>query len=406
MWTEPTKNPEPTKYNVCTLVERLSAAVPEALRILPRGPIKLLGEVIAIRRTDSFIELTLLDAKDEDETTAFAARLPPSFERIPEKGKVAGLIGHLEADDDGTEFEFFLRVIDVDKHNSDGRLFERRTRCLQRLIDQVSTRKVTRLPMPLRRVALVTGHASRAKRDFQERLHRNCKKGRIEVDVVSVRLRDPASIAAGIRRAAQDEKVDAIVIARGGGPVCELHRFSRPDVLEAIADAVCRKYVLTAIGHTEDQTLADQLASHVEGVPASAAVYLLSQCSKFRYQVEHGPRTATHAAPQVAEAANGHKGDSAPPVCQAARATVVSRVRSWLSRWTRRAVIFGAGATIGLLAAPAVKPHRNPVPAESQTEAQLLPSPPPVPGDGAGTRPAKVHRKSGPGPAQETRPSR
>jgi hypothetical protein len=163
-----------------------------------------------------------------------------------------------------------------------------------------------------------------------------------------------------------------VVVARGGGPAYELHQFNQPCVLDAIAEAVCRKFVVTAIGHTEDETLADKLASRAEAVPATAALFLVSQRIKFQEETgrQVSPRPDRKATPTVA-------GDVQPPAAltPAAPAKVgaarLQRLRAWLLRWTRRAAIFGAGATVGMVAAPALRPQKM----SPQTDIQSAPMP-------------------------------
>ena len=199
--------------------------------------------------------------------------------------------------------------------------------------------------MPLRKVALVTGPNTRAEYDFRSRL----TGGRATVDVrlFPVHLRDATDIAEGIRRAADDEEVDAIVIMRGGGAPYDLHHFNQPMVLEAIAAAACRKFVLTAIGHAQDETLADRLASHSEPVPTAAATYLNRRLFE---HCEKAPRDAVSRRTDVSRARGVRRWPNQ---------RVVPRIRNWFRRWIRRTTIFAVGVLFGAFASPAFLFHTS-----------------------------------------------
>ena len=169
----------------------------------------------------------------------------------------------------------------------------------------------------------------------------------MDVRLFPVRLRDAADIAEGIRRAADDEEVDAIVVTRGGGAPYDLHHFNQPIVLEAIAAAVCRKFVLTAIGHAQDETLADQLASHSEPVPTDAATYLNRRLFE---QYEKAPRDAVSRRTDATRARGArrwptHRG--------------VPRIRNWIRRWIQRTTIFAVGVAFGAFVSPTFLFHTS-----------------------------------------------
>jgi hypothetical protein len=328
---------EPFKYNTNTLVDKIATAIPSFLGSLPEDEIRVLGEVIAIRKASAFMEITLLDPTDG--ATSFSARLPPGLPP-PSLGYVVGVTGRLDVKCDGPTMEVFLQGSTLDQSTSPGRNHVVREDCLVRLLAQIDGAKVRTLAMPLRRIGLVTGANTRAEYDFRTRLTGG--RFRVEVKLFPVRLRDAADIADGIERAGNDDDVDAIVIARGGGAPYDLHHFNQPQVLEAIATAVCQKFVLTAIGNAQDETLADQLASHSEPVPTAAATYLNRQYFEF----EKGLRDA------------GARPTSAPWDSRPKRGPV-SRIKSWFRLWLRRATIFTLGALTGTLAVPPFLAHFN-----------------------------------------------
>ncbi|MCY4068635.1 MAG: exodeoxyribonuclease VII large subunit [Acidimicrobiaceae bacterium] len=77
----------------------------------------------------------------------------------------------------------------------------------------------------------------------------------------------PESIAAAI--AAVSDRVDVVVLARGGGSRSDLAAFDHPLVAHAVAG--CRRPVFTGIGHETDRSAADETAHTSCSTPTAAA---------------------------------------------------------------------------------------------------------------------------------------
>jgi hypothetical protein len=325
---------EPPMYNTNKLVDKILATRPGFLASLPSHEIKVLGELIAIQKTSAFMDLTLLDAKDG--ATCFSARLPPDHSP-PSLGYVVGVTGRLDVKCDGSTMEVFLQGSAFDQYPSHNHAD--RMACFARLLTQVKDTKLKKLAMPIRCIGLVTGPNTRAEFDFRKRIEHGPTKA--EVKLFPVHLRNAADIADGINRAGENDEVDVIVITRGGGSPYDLHRFSQPQVLEAIATAVRRKFVLTAIGHTQDETLSDRLASYSETVPTAAAVYINHQ------YYEHKKKQVGMVEGLGTAAWNERVHNR----------SLISRARSWFRRWLRRTIIFTLGAIVGAFAGPPFLSH-------------------------------------------------
>ena len=132
-----------------------------------------------------------------------------------------------------------------------------------------TARKRTMPSFP-RRVALVSARGKGAE-DFLTTMARRAPH--IEIDVVETRVQgDGAQMdIAEALDAASRLNVDAIVLARGGGSYEDLFPFNLEPVVRAIVRA--KLPVLTAIGHTDDHHLADDVADRVAETPSNAANY-------------------------------------------------------------------------------------------------------------------------------------
>jgi hypothetical protein len=153
--------------------------------------------------------------------------------------------------------------------------------------------------------------------------------------------------------------VEAIVVVRGGGSPFDLHRFDQPEVLEAIAGAVCSgSFVLVAIGHAQDEPLANQIASHSEATPTAAATYLNKLL--YREEAEESARDLASSIDDVAPARSRR-----PP----SRKGLLQRAADRVGRWLRWTVIFGVGVLVGALVVssfPFLPGRKQPSPAVEQ----------------------------------------
>lgn len=129
-------------------------------------------------------------------------------------------------------------------------------------------RAVPELP---RRVALISARG-KAMQDFVETIQRNVPF--VEVTFIEARVQGSGAeieIAAALD-AASKTNPDAIVLTRGGGSYEDLFPFNLEPVVRAIVRA--RAPVLTAIGHSGDHHLADDVADMTFGTPSLAAEHI------------------------------------------------------------------------------------------------------------------------------------
>lgn len=136
------------------------------------------------------------------------------------------------------------------------------------LFELTRKRTITRFP---RRVALVSARG-RGADDFETTLRE--KSPNVAVKFVETRVQGDGAeidIADAIDRASRED-VDAIVLLRGGGSYEDRYPFNTEAVVRAIVRA--RHPIITAIGHTGDRHLADEVADEVFKTPTAAAEYI------------------------------------------------------------------------------------------------------------------------------------
>lgn len=125
------------------------------------------------------------------------------------------------------------------------------------------------------RIALLTAAGSRAQTDFLDEL--KISKLSFQVTLFDCHMqgekveRDITKALAEIS-ADGESSFDCVVITRGGGSRLDLRWFDNLEIGKSIA--YCTLPVLTAIGHFEDISIADEVASVAEKTPTGAARFL------------------------------------------------------------------------------------------------------------------------------------
>ena len=127
-----------------------------------------------------------------------------------------------------------------------------------------------RLPFLPQRIGLITGRASAAERDVLMNTRRRWPS--VDFRVINVPVQGPTAVPQiidALKVLDNDDTVEVIVLARGGGSVEDLLPFSD----EALCRAVfgCRTPVVSAIGHETDAPLIDYVADVRASTPTDAA---------------------------------------------------------------------------------------------------------------------------------------
>jgi exodeoxyribonuclease VII large subunit len=146
------------------------------------------------------------------------------------------------------------------------------------LLDEAATQPLPEFP---RHIGVVTSLAGSAREDV-------CEAVRARHPGVPITMCDatvqgdgaPASLVAGIQRLAQDPTIDVVVVTRGGGADADLWCFNAEPVVRAIAD--CTTPTVVAVGHEDDDTLAEAVADRRAMTPTDAGVAVAPDVSAVR----------------------------------------------------------------------------------------------------------------------------
>lgn len=131
------------------------------------------------------------------------------------------------------------------------------------------------LPMPPRRIGLVTSKQSAAYADFIKII--NARWSGLEIELIDVQVQGeaaPAQITSAIEQFnASAQPPETIILIRGGGSPEDLAAFSTEQVTRAVAAS--RVPTLVAIGHEIDLSLAELAADMRASTPSNAAELLV-----------------------------------------------------------------------------------------------------------------------------------
>ena len=174
-----------------------------------------------------------------------------------------------------------LRMTAIDPAYTLGQLEMARAALIGRLTTEGLLRANAACPMPLvpLRVGLVTSDGSAAEADFLDELRRSgFAFDVVRFDARVQGLEAPLEIVSALARA-EEEAVDVIALARGGGARTDLMAFDDERVARAIAG--CLIPVLTGIGHELDRSVADEVAHTSHKTPTACAQALVGMVAEY-----------------------------------------------------------------------------------------------------------------------------
>jgi exodeoxyribonuclease VII large subunit len=157
------------------------------------------------------------------------------------------------------DISFILSELDTDALL--GKVAAERARLIKALVDENLFDRNRRIPVPRLplRIGLVASPGTEGYRDFLGQLESSGMAFDVKVVPTQVQGRAAArSIARAIDRL-QAAACDVVVVVRGGGSKADLATFDAESVARAIANSDVP--VWTGIGHTGDQSVADEVAN-------------------------------------------------------------------------------------------------------------------------------------------------
>lgn len=141
------------------------------------------------------------------------------------------------------------------------------------------------LPYLPRRIAVVTSPTSAAVRDVLSVIKRRFPPmDMLVVPAIVQGTEAPGSIIKALEYAATQDKVDLIILTRGGGSIEELWAFNDEQVARVIYN--CPLPVISGVGHETDFTITDFVADRRAATPSAAAELAVPDYANLKAMLE------------------------------------------------------------------------------------------------------------------------
>lgn len=196
-----------------------------------------------------------------------------------------------------------LHILDIDPSFTLGDLEREKQENLQKLRSEglFNLNKLLEMPLLPQRIAIVSVESSKGYADFMSVVGNNPWGYRFVHELFPALLQGDKA-AADIQRQLEQiskraEEFDVVAIIRGGGGDVGLSCYND----YALAAAICRFPipVLTGIGHSTNETIAEMVA-HVNAItPTKLAEYLIQQFHNFSVPVQEAEKTIRERARQL-----------------------------------------------------------------------------------------------------------
>ena len=226
------------------------------------------GEVSNCKyHSSGHIYFTLKDMKGTISCVMFAGNRSGLSFRMTEGMQVV-VQGTVDVYERDGKYQVYAKRITLD---GEGALFERFQRLKEELLERGMFAPEYKKPIPkyIRTLGVVTASTGAAVRDIINITHRRNPYVQILLYPAIVQGEGAAdSIVRGIHMLEQ-QKVDVMIVGRGGGSIEDLWAFNEEKVAQAVFD--CEIPIISAVGHETDTTIIDYVADLRAPTPSAAA---------------------------------------------------------------------------------------------------------------------------------------
>ncbi len=183
-----------------------------------------------------------------------------------------------------------LNILDVEPSFTLGEMARGRKEAVEKLKKEGIFDQNKRLPFPLlpKKVAVISVETSKGYHDFLKILENNRYGYRIEHTLFSALLQGDNAVNSIVSQlkdiASHAELFDVVTIIRGGGGDVGLNAYDHYKLAKAIAEFPLP--VITGIGHSTNETVAEMVAHANKITPTEVATFLLEKFENFHAVLE------------------------------------------------------------------------------------------------------------------------
>ena len=180
-----------------------------------------------------------------------------------------------------------VRILDIDGDFELGKIEKKKRETIKRLKEEkiFHLQKEIYLPTISKRIAIIGSPETNGFLDFYHELTQNNIYTKFQTKVFQTKVQGDDAIAkiAQAIRDAQQYNIDVIVLVRGGGSPLDLNIFNEYEIVKEIC--ICKKPILTGIGHETDSVVADLVCRLASKTPTAVALYLHNAIGVFSSQL-------------------------------------------------------------------------------------------------------------------------
>lgn len=196
------------------------------------------------------------------------------------------------------KYGFKLNILQIDPAFTLGEMALKKKEVIERLTREglIDRNKTLQMPVVIQRIAVVSSETAAGYEDFLKILRGNKYGYNFYIKLFDVFVQGEnavASIINALQNCAQDSKnFDAVVVIRGGGSAVDLSCFNDYELARSIA--LMPVPVLTGIGHTRDETVADSVAWASFKTPSEVAKFILERVLDFDLKIDYLRKMILH----------------------------------------------------------------------------------------------------------------
>ena len=253
--------------------------------------VRIRGEVSNCKyHTSGHIYFTLKDEKSAISCVMFSSDRKGLPFRMAE-GQQVIVSGSVDVYERDGKYQLYARQIELD---GIGALYEKYERLKAELAERGMFAQEYKRPIPryIKTLGVVTAETGAAVRDIINVATR--RNPYVQVILYPAIVQGEAaapSIINGIR-ALEKQRVDTIIVGRGGGSIEDLWAFNEEAVAQAVFD--CSVPIISAVGHETDVTITDFVADLRAPTPSAAAELAVCDFGQLEERMEEYAGTMQH----------------------------------------------------------------------------------------------------------------
>jgi exodeoxyribonuclease VII large subunit len=307
-------------------------------RVKPFARIGVSGEISELRPGQYGLGFTLKDANAILKCFAFT-KAAATFPKM-ENGAAITAIGSVDVQE---RWGYYQLLVSEVRLTGQGALHQKYLALKQQFRDEGLFEAVRKKPVPVfpLHVTLISARQGKGAEDFARAMRVNAPF--VRMTTIETRVQGEGAeidIAEAIDNAGKTG-ADLIVLARGGGSYEDLFPFNLEPVVRAIVRA--KIPLVTAIGHTDDRHLADEVADAAFGTPSLAAEAIVKNWAAGRERLERAvgkmtreARSLSAAWLQRAQGANDALRSALPRFIERRRQSITQKDKALVERSPQR----------------------------------------------------------------------